>query len=458
MPHLDTDTGEVQDFDVELNKQAISEDVATLFGVTSMDVRPATPTSAFVGFSTKLEAKTAMINSANDGRLAVEHPVALQKYEASEDEKGMTEEQKKIAEKFVAAASGGPDSILKVTGLPYKTTSVELLQSMFPPGSRLEAMFGPLTNDDYCRVSSTTALINLASADLVSNALKSKNVANNASIVGKCSIQVLRAKRERVFDGWTGINRHRASSKLGERLIVTGDVPPHEMHLSHHDMLHITGLPPNVTLDDLATFFQPFSADRRDVYGSGHIVRCSQGLPTGCAYVGFELPNEIDEVVELYKGTATIGGAEVTLSTIRDKKLRRGVRQTARPSRSVEELRSDLYDWERHVDPKDIQELEELGIEKGILHEIMITLRHHNRTFAATDQAISGERLYQERGVGSHYRDVVQRYLTVLRSCVGTKEDPGLMYEAMFRPDEPVDMGLFDIEEERIKELRKKGV
>ena len=128
------------------------------------------------------------------------------------------------------------------------------------------------------------------------------------------------------------------------------------------------------------------------------------------------------------------------------------------PTRSAEELHSDLYDWERHVDPKDIQELEQLGIEKGVLDEIMMTLRHHNRTFAATDQAISGERLYQERKVGTHYRDVVRKYLRLLKSCVGTREEPGLMYEAMFRPNEPIDMGLFDMEEERIEELRKKGV
>ena len=32
------------------------------------------------------------------------------------------------------------------------------------------------------------------------------------------------------------------------------------------------------------------------------------------------------------------------------------------------------------------------------------------------------------------------------------------MYEVMFRPDHEVDTGLFDIEEERIRELRKKGI
>ncbi|KAL7434422.1 hypothetical protein ACHAXH_005392 [Discostella pseudostelligera] len=450
VPHLDEITGEVLAFDDALHKQSIAEDVAKLFGRSSMDVSPASPTSAYIGFGTKLEAKKAMMDSAVDGRLNAIHSVKLQKYE-----QGVSDEE----EKFVVSSPAGADSILKVTGLPATVTSVELLTSMFPPGSRLEEMFGQLNNANYLRVSSTTALISLASSDLVAKALKSSNIANNVAVVGKRPIQVLRAKRERVFDNWTGVNKSIGASKLGNRLFVTGDVPPHEMYLSHNDTLHISGLTPSVTLNDLATFFQPFSADRRDVFGSGHIVRCSQGIPTGCAYIGFELPGEIDQVREVYTGgKAMIGGCEVTFRSVRDKLLRRGRRETARPSRSIDELHSDLYDWERHVDPKDIAELEKLGIEKGVLDEIMLTMRHHNRTFAAGDQSILGERLYEKRQVGTHYRDVVRKYLKVLKSCVGTREDPGLMYEAMFRPDEEVDMGLFDIEEERIKDLRNKGV
>ena len=455
VPHLDDSTGEVKDIDEVTHRQTVEEEVAKLFeGVKSVDVWPATSTSAYVGFKTKLNAKKAMIDSAKKGLLRVVHEVALRRYKCKQE--GSISEEK---EKFVAASPMGVESILKVTGLPENITSAELLQSMFPPGSKIDALFGPLTKDDYHRASSTTALINLASADLVSKALKSRNIASNASEVGKRSIQVLRAKRERVFAGWIGTHRTFAGSKLGARLIVTGDVPPNDMFLSHHDMLHISGLPSDVTLDDLAVFFQPFSADRRDVYGSGHIVRCSQGMPTGSAYVGFELPGEIEKVKEMYKdGKATIGGAEVLFRPVRDKLLRRGVRSQVRPSRTAEELRRDLRDWERHVDPKDIQYLEDNGIEKGVLDEIMITLRHHNRTFAASDQAVSGEKLYQERKTGHHYRDMVRHYIRELKSCIGTKEDPGLLYWGMHYPDQEIDLRIFEEEENRIKELRKKGV
>ncbi|KAL7548035.1 hypothetical protein ACHAWF_011334 [Thalassiosira exigua] len=463
VPDIDGATGEVQDFQDELHKQSIAKKAAEIFGVKTMDVCPATPTSAYVGFKKKLEAKKAMIACAEGKSLAAEHPIAVQKYvggkvnakdpDVIDWEEGVNRKQKK----FVVAAAGGPASIVKVTRLPARLTNAELMQSMFPPGSPIESLFG-LSAEDFLRVSPTTALIRFASADRVADVFKSKLILNNIKAAGQQSVQVYRAKRERVFDHWTGVNRHIGESKLGTRLFVTGDVPPHEMYLSHHDTLHLSGLPPTTTLRDLATFFQPFSADRRDERGSGHIVRCSRGLPSGCAYVGFELPGEIDQVLELYKGKAIINGERVTLRSVKDKLLRRGVRSTARPARTIEELRSDLYDWERHVDPKDIEELERLGVGKDVLNEVMITLRHHNRTFAAADQAISGEKLYQERRTGAHYRDAVRRYLKTLKSCVATREDPGLMYQAMFKQGEDIDMGLFDIEEDRIKELRKKGV
>lgn len=443
-------TGEIESMDEPRNVQSIAEKVATLFGVLSTDVSPASPTSAFIGFATKKEAKDAMAQKAS--HLMVEHPVALKKYDV--DEEMMSDEEKE----FIAASKVGKESILMATGLPVEITSTELFETMFPPGTKLEAMFGPLSKEDYFRVSPTTALITLSSAHLVSNALKAKSLLNNIKVAGQRPVQVLRAKRERVFDGWAGPGRRFGQSKLGERLLVTGDVPPNEMYLSHNDMLYVSGLPPNVTLTDLATFFQPFSADCRDVFGSGHIIRCSQGLPTGSAYVGFELPGEIHQVNELYNGRATIGGAEVSLRPVKDKLLRRGVREAARPARSLEILENDLFNWERHVDPKEIKELEDLGIEKSVLDEIFVTLRHSNRTFGAIDQAMSGERLYQEKRRGAHYKILVRKYLKVLKSCVATKEDPGLLYEAMFPPEQDVDLGLFDIEEDRIKELRRKGV
>jgi hypothetical protein len=273
VPQIDESTGSIKDFEDPLHKQTIAENVARLFGKAGVDVSPASPTSAFVGFDTKLNAKNAMMKC--EGSLGVNHPTKIEKYDTAEDK--MSEEEKQ----FVAKSS--PQSILKVSGLPPGITSAEVFQTLFPPGTKLDVMFGPLTADNFLRISDTVALIHLASPDLVAKAVKASGIANNAAVLGQRSIQVLRAKRERVFDGWGGFRREYAKSKLGKRLFVTGDVPPHDLFLSHNDLMHISGLPPNVTLNDLSTFFQPFSADRRDVYGSAHIVRCSRGVPTGSA-------------------------------------------------------------------------------------------------------------------------------------------------------------------------------
>jgi hypothetical protein len=252
VPDVDEVTGEIKSLDEPRNVQSVAEKVAALFGVLSDNVSPASPTSAFIGFVTKKEAKDVMARSESASHLMVEHPVALRKYQVNEER--MSEKEKD----FIAASKAGEESILMVTGLPVEITSTELFETMFPTGSKLEAMFGPLTKDDYLRISPTTALINLSSADLVSNALKAKGILNNAKVAGQRPVQVLRAKRERVFDGWTGPGRRFGQSKLGDRLLVTGDVPPNEMYLSHNDMLHISGLPPNVTLTDLATFSNHF--------------------------------------------------------------------------------------------------------------------------------------------------------------------------------------------------------
>lgn len=278
VPQIDDATGAVKDFEDPLHKNSIADTVSKLFGVNALDVSPASSTSAFVGFATKLDAKNAMMNCEN--LLSVKHPTKIDKYEAPVEFKSNRKGRK---EKYFVGNSS-PESILKITGIPPGVTSAELFQTLFPPGTKLDAMFGPLGEDDYLRLSDTAALVRLASPDLVSKALKASGIANNAAVLGQRSIQVFRAKRERVFDGWdSSYLRQYAASKLGNRLFVTGDVPPQDLFLSHNDLMHISGLPPTVTLQDLATFFQPFSADSRDVYGSSHIVRCSQGKPTGTA-------------------------------------------------------------------------------------------------------------------------------------------------------------------------------
>ena len=63
-------------------------------------------------------------------------------------------------------------------------------------------------------------------------------------------------------------------------------------------------------------------------------MRCSHGIPTGCTYIGFELPDKIDKVRrDVYKDSrANISECKATLQPVHDKLLRRGKRETAHPS------------------------------------------------------------------------------------------------------------------------------
>lgn len=477
-PEMDDSTGEMTSVDLKddpLLKQTIAERVAEIFGVSSLDVAAATPTSAYVGFATKKEARGAMasfVAEGGEGKTLAVHTTTVEAYGGFSDQGDTANSGDESAFVGEDATPGGEGSIVKVTNLPVDVGSSEVLEALFPTAT-------DLTTNDVFRRSSTTALVRFSTPDLADAVLNSSEVADRATALGKRPLRILRAKRERLFAGYTGPNNCHETQKLGKRLVVRGiDVPPMDLFLSHHDVVRVSGLHADTTLDDLAEFFQPYSADRRDLQGSACLVLDAAGRSTGVAYAGFELPGEVDGVWKASQGQyftsdevseekmvkmgfaagAQIRGANVELRVVRDGKLRRGKREGARPARDLEELHADLSDWERHVDPEDLAELARHGVDKSILDEVMVTLRHHNRSFAGLDQAMKGERLHEEKMVGSHYRDAVRMYVRMLKECAPTEENPGLLYEAMFMPDERVDPSQLAKEKARVVKLRKTGV
>ena len=68
IPDVNEATGEIKSMDEPRNVESIAEKVATLLGVLSSDVSPASPTSAFIGFATKQEAKDAISKAKNGHR------------------------------------------------------------------------------------------------------------------------------------------------------------------------------------------------------------------------------------------------------------------------------------------------------------------------------------------------------------------------------------------------------
>jgi len=228
-------------------------------------------------------------------------------------------------------------------------------------------------------------------------------------------------------------------------------------------VIHLRNLSPAVTKKDLSVFFQPFSTDFRDESGSIEFVHDADGLRTDRAYVGFELPGEADKVFEAFtSGRAQISAGRdgvvstVSMSKVKERVIRRGSKADRPEPRGEEELLDDLHNWERHVDPEDLQALNELGITHDILDEIFVTLRYQNQTFAAADQARKGERSHPEYARGDHYRRMVRLYVKTLLEVSVTPEEPGLLYEGMFPDNAEVDTSIFDDEKERIDKLRKK--
>jgi hypothetical protein len=56
-----------------------------------------------------------------------------------------------------------------------------------------------------------------------------------------------------------------------------------------------------------------------------------------------------------------------------------------------------------------------IGINKGQLNKIMLTMCHDNHMLMACGSWILGKRFYEEMQVGMPYLDVVRKYLLVLK-------------------------------------------
>ena len=54
------------------------------------------------------------------------------------------------------------------------------------------------------------------------------------------------------------------------------------------------------------------------------------------------------------------------------------------------------------------------------------------------------------------YREMVQTYIATLKECISTPEDPGVIYESLFLPDEEVDTEIFENEPVRQEVLKQR--
>lgn len=138
------------------------------------------------------------------------------------------------------------------------------------------------------------------------------------------------------------------------------------------------------------------------------------------------------------------------------KELNKTSHSEKRSVRSEDDLLDSLNNWKQHVDPEDMEELQAHGISMEALDEAFRAIRYHNTTFASMDQAMRKEALNPDKDAGGMYKEFVQTYIQTLKECLSTPENPGPIYESIMGPGEEVDTEFFDIEEERLEELRKR--
>ena len=471
VPHPTMD-GKLGEYDDVLARQSLVESIADIMGVDALDVFPTTMTSGYVRYRSFDDAQTA-VTSSQPKRLtdiALDMSPAVTDGDNDGDDGDGDDEAENGAASVSASAfrDADPASLVKITNITPGTTKHTIAKVFLPEGSTLSAKFDNLviTADSVDFVNPTTALVRLPSAAVAQSLLESQDMQHHlkSDLKHKWHVKVFPAKRSKIRDGYAGPNRSRPMYKQSDnQMVVAGEVPTSQFFLGHSGVIHLRNLSPAVTKKDLSAFFQPFSTDYRDESGSIEFVQDADGLRTDRAYVGFDLPGEADKVFEAFaSGRAQISAGRdgavstVSMSKVKERVIRRGSKADRPGPRGEEELLDDLHNWERHVDPEDLQALNDLGITRDILDEIFVTLRYQNETFAAADQARKGERSHPEYARGDHYRRMVRLYAKTLLEVSVTPEEPGLLYEGMFPDNAEVDMSIFDDEKERINTLRKK--
>lgn len=435
--------GEPRDMENPLHCLDMQTTVGSLFAVPPEQVSVASTTSAFVGFPLVEDYKFAV--EVGPMLRFVEGPVSISKYNPDQN---------------FALAKDHADALILLENLPLGLSPALLASSLFPSETEAGQVYGNLSADKIVMLSPNSAVIAMETAEKADQAVASELVHERLVEIGQHRIRYSSARRELVFTGTHGgPDRTERLRRPGPRLIVDGDMPTKSFFISHASSLYLRNLDPSVTKEDIAAFFQPFCSVPRDVQGSTEFVTCEDGLPTGRAFVGFD---EIGEAAAALESLTTSGGGRIVglgsnvVIAKQVKELNKTSHSEKRSVRSEDDLLDSLNNWKQHVDPEDMEELQAHGISMEALDEAFRAIRYHNTTFASMDQAMRKEALNPDKDAGGMYKEFVQTYIQTLKECLSTPENPGPIYESIMGPGEEVDTEFFDIEEERLEELRKR--
>ena len=434
--------GEEGDLENPVHRSFLEKLVGRLVNVDSMQVWPVNRTSAFVGFFTPRALADALKAGPSEKVLSQLPHVALL---SNEDKNPFADTE--------------ADRVVQLNQIPAGHTPTSLVRTLFPPDSELETVYGKsldATQDVYF-LSSTKVLLRFSSAEEAAAAVDSRLWMDRLADVGLYPVRYFRARRELVHAGFTGHVKDEEVRVMGPRLIVDGDMPSREFFQSHPRCIQVRNLDPvQTTAQMLTELFQPYSELPRQT-ASIEFVKCEAGSPTDRAYIGFDLPGEAEACIKACKGLLRVGDRRLILRLVDDRVVphRPLYRAEKRPARPVEDLWDDLNNWEKYVDPADIEYLEQNGVSKVIIDEALRKIRRSNPTFGPLDNALRSEALEPDTSPGGLYKEFVQIYVQTLKECVATPENVGEMYEALHMPDEPIDLSIFNDWEKKKAEIEK---
>jgi len=443
LPPLELDGELVRDLDNPLQRDLLKKTIARLANVNSDQVFPATTSSAFVGFDSPKALAQALEMGATESTILNMPGIAMYKGGTDSD---------------TPFPKTTPDCIVELTNIPPGNTPSSLMRVLLPVGSEVEAAYGDMTTGNFHFLSSTHVLIRFHSKEQAESAVDSVGLRERLKVLGQYPVRYFRARRELVHAGFEGPNQAYEKRSMGPRLIVDGDMPSKKFFLSHARLIQLEGLDLEVTKEEVSAAFQPFCSRRRDVHGSVEFVTCSAGLRTNIAYVGFDSPGEAEQAVDALSGVVKLGDKRAILRLVRDRRIpgRAPAEPEKRPERPVEELLDDLDNWEKYVNPEDLELLEKAGVSKVALDEALRGIRYSNPTFGALDSSLRSEALEPEKMRGQQYKELVEMYIETLKECLATPDDVGLMYEAIHNPGEKIDLSIFEEEKVRQKKLLEK--
>ena len=427
LPHFVEQDGTLGELENPIHRLEVSKVVADMLGVKTASVSPASMTSAFVGYKDKEDLYKFFLEGPKYNTM--DRKLKMSLYTAEDD---------------VESGFAADDAVIKLEDVPAGMSMTRLAHTLFPAGTEMGSIYGPLTVDDLKQIGTTTVLVRMKSAEQAESALSSSLVQEHMEKLGHTVVQFFRARRELQHGGRTGPNKGQTFQKRGNKLAVDTDTPPKDFLQSHAGVVQLRNVDVSFTKEQISKYLEASSADRRDVIGSIEFARCYQKDRTDIVYAGFERAGEAEAFVSACSGLMNLGKGPVTVRMVKEQwNPTTALPRESRPERSEEELLATLDKWENFVDMEQVEQLEASGVNREVFADAFRTMRFHNQSYGSLDWGMNREKLNpQNTDPGQQMRETMQLYIDTLKEVVEAEDPEGMSYEEiMTLPDDEQEEG-----------------